>query len=438
MVVSLPLLAVHAGLLVTWDLAARPAALFLWLAAAVVGLVFAALRLAKAPAVSAASILLVAALLRLLLVPVPPTLSEDALRYLWDGKVAGAGFNPYRLAPDAPELEPLRDAVWQRLPHRHVPTVYPPLAVAVFSIAARLPAPLLALKLLLALADLATCFLLLRLADRRGLPRARVVWYAWNPLVTLEVAGMGHVDALGVTAVVATVLLLLARRRPVAVAATAAAAVLAKLVPAAALPAWARQSRRPLVFLGAAGGLLAVAVAPVVVATGGVPPGLVTYGVSWEFNGPLWEPLWRLLDLADSRAALEGLLDGLKQGTGQHDFWNRFYPYNYPKLQAKLLLAPGLLAVVWLAWRRRDPLASAGILFGGLLLFSATVYPWYLLWVLPWAALCRQPAWLALAALVLLSYLPQTTTVPLVPWILAAQWLPFFALLARYRRWSTG
>ncbi|MGA0420868.1 MAG: hypothetical protein ACO3P9_12695, partial [Phycisphaerales bacterium] len=36
--------------------------------------------------------------------------------------------------------------------------------------------------------------------------------------------------------------------------------------------------------------------APVAISAGGVPPGLVTYGISWEFNGPLYEPLWRALE----------------------------------------------------------------------------------------------------------------------------------------------
>jgi hypothetical protein len=374
-----------------------------------------------------------------LLLPLPPTLSDDALRYLWDGKVAGAGLNPYLLAPDAPELAPLRDADWQRLPHRHVPTVYPPLAMAVFSIAARLPASLLALKVLLTAADLATCVLLLWLARRRRVPRRRVIWYAWNPLVVLEVAGMGHVDALGVTAVAATVCLVTVRPRRVAAAATtAAAAVLAKLVPVLALPAFARRSGRPVLFLLLSAILVGLACAPVIVATGGVPQGLVTYGVSWEFNGPLWEPLWRLLDRVELSAAVERLLDEVKQRTGEHVFWNRFYPFNYPQLLAKLLLAPGLLAVVVLAWRRTDPVIAAGILFGGLPLFSATVYPWYLLWVLPWAALCRQPAWLTLAFLAPLSYLPQVTDLPLMPWVFAAIWLPFAALLIARPRWSTA
>jgi hypothetical protein len=347
--------------------------------------------------------------------------------------------NPYHWAPDAPQLAPLRDANWQRLPHRQVPTVYPPLAMSVFSIAARLPAPVLSLKALLTAADLVTCVLLLWLARRRGLSQGRVVWYAWNPLVSLEVAGMGHVDALGVTAVVATVCLLTMRPGRVAAAATtAAAAILAKLVPLIALPAFARQSGRPWLFLLLSLALTAVACAPVAIASGGVPQGLVTYGVSWEFNGPLWEPLWRLLEWGRLSEGVETLLDAVKQATGAHDFWNHFYPFNYPKLLAKLLLAPGILAVVVLAWRRADPMISAGILFGSVPLFSATVYPWYLLWVLPWAALCRQPAWLTLAALAPLSYLPQVTGIPLMPWVFLGVWLPFAVMLAVRPRWSTG
>ena len=89
------------------------------------------------------------------------------------------------------------------------------------------------------------CVFLFGLARRRGIPRYRVVWYAWNPLVIMEVAGMGHVDALGVAAVIAAVLL--ARSRGPATARSALAAsfgVLAKLVPLLAVPMWARQSGR--------------------------------------------------------------------------------------------------------------------------------------------------------------------------------------------------
>src|SRR3954449_1837137 len=127
---------------------------------------------------------------------------------------------------------------------------------------------------------------------------------------------MGHVDALGVAAMVAAVLLLLPRPRPLPAGTAAAAGVLAKLVPLAALPMWARQSGRPGRFLAAALGLTAVAALPVVAATGGIPPGLVTYAVSWEFDGPVFEPLWRLLATAGAAPALARGLDRLKDWTG--------------------------------------------------------------------------------------------------------------------------
>ena len=429
---SLPLAAASLGLLLVFDLAHHLRSTLALLGAAFLALLFAARRLQTAGRPLGGAILAGALLLRLPLLPLPPTLSDDVLRYLWDGKVAAAGFNPYTLPPAAKELTPLRDATWQRLPHARIPTVYPPLAVAAFSIASRLPFPLLAWKLVATAADLLGCWLLLALARSRGLPEGLTVWYAWNPLVALEVAGMGHVDVLGVAAVVGTVLWLVSRLRSsfgLGTAATlAAAGALAKLVPLAAFPMWARQSGRPWRFLGMAGGLAALAVIPVLAATRGVPPGLVTYGVSWEFNGPLFEPLWRLLDMAGAAPALARGLDRLKEWTEMWQAWNPIYPYLYPQFLAKLVLAGAMGIAVLLSLRERDPVAGTGRLLGRLLLFSATVYPWYVLWVLPFAALRRQTAWLALSALVLLSYLV-LMGVPAWPWVYLVVWGPFAVLL---------
>ncbi len=96
---------------------------------------------------------------------------------------------------------------------------------------------------------------------------------------------------------------------------------------------------------------------------------------------------------------------------------------------AKILLVTGWVAALAFSLRWRDPVAGTGRLFGALLLLSATVYPWYLLWVLPWAALRRHTAWLALSALILLSYLPQFAGVPLWPWVYVGIWGPFAVLM---------
>jgi hypothetical protein len=69
-------------------------------------------------------------------------------------------------------------------------------------------------------------------------------------------------------------------------------------------------------------------------------------------------------------------------------------------------------------------------------LCTATLYPWYLLLVLPMAALCRHRAWLLLTALVQISYLPQLLDLTLWPGFYLLQWLPFFWVLRR-TKWST-
>lgn len=432
------LLAGHLGLLALFDLASHPYWTLASLTVAFAGLWLVARSGRDGRMVGTASLLMLAAVLRLLLLPLPPTLSDDILRYVWDGRVVRAGFNPYELAPEAPQLGDLRDASWEAIPHKEIETVYPPLALASFSIAALLPLSVYVLKALVGCIDLVGCFLLCRLASRRGLPTDRVALYAWNPLVTLEIAGMGHIDALGAAVTIACVLFLLPGARRVGSAGVAAAAgVAAKLVPLVALPMWARQSGRASRFLLIAGGLSLTVLGGLVLSVGGIPPGLTRYAISWEFNGPLFEPLHRLLAWLGAPEAVAWLLDGLKELTGRHELWNRFYPYRYPELLAKLLLAAGLAWWVARSLRFRDPVAGTGAFFAGVLLFSATLYPWYLLWVLPWAALCRQRAWLLLAGLVQLSYLPQLTPAALFPWVYLAIWVPFGIVWITRPQWST-
>jgi hypothetical protein len=432
----LALVAAHVGLLLVYDLAQSILLTLALLALAFGALGWVAVR-SRTCVLSTGAILLVAAVLRLLLLPLPPTLSKDVLRYLWDGRVVVAGENPYRLAPEDPLLAPLRDDLWQSLDHREVPSVYPPLAQGLFAAAAAVPVDppgqVRILKILLTLVDLFTCGALVYLARGRDLDPRRVLAYAWNPLVILEIAGMGHVDALGVLMVVLAVLAL--DRRVPGAAWAAAAGVLTKLIPLVLWPLWARRSERPLRFLALALVIVAVGLIPVVLSTGGVPPGLVRYGVSWEFNGPVYEPLWRGLEAVDSRAWGEALLDRLKEETGQYERWNRFYPLNYSRLHAKILLLGALGFAVLLSLRKKDVLLATGALLGAVLLCSATVYPWYVLWVLPWAALARHRAWLALSALLPLSYGAQFGAISYFPWIYLLIWLPFAALWLRYPRW---
>ena len=394
-----------------------------------------------------AGVLVVAALLRLLAVPLSPSLSDDVHRYLWDGRVAASGANPYLLEPDHPDLAGLRNDLWQRTAHRDVATVYPPLSLGLFAAASLLPQPLLSYKLTLVAVDLVACGLLLALARRRRSVVAALA-YVWNPLVVIEGAGMGHVDVLGASLVIACVCLAPVRRhapssssRSLAAGATAALGVLVKLVPLAALPLWWRrikghQGGRLFALAGAC--LLLPGAAGVLLWTGGFPPGLAIYALRWEYNGPLYEPVWRLLDLLQLDRAAAGLVHGIRLVLGgevEAPPWDTLYAHTYPQFLARVLLLL-TAAAAWLRlWRQRPgPIDAAFGAFGIILLASPTLYPWYLIWILPWAALIGARSVLLLSATLPLAYLPALAGVDYFPWVYGAVWLPPFLLFLVDRR----
>ena len=76
-----------------------------------------------------------ALVLRLVLIPIDSYTSNDIKRYLWDGKVALSGYDPYRTAPSS--LPPSLHEQWSPPPeHNAYPSLYPPLAMGMFFLAA--------------------------------------------------------------------------------------------------------------------------------------------------------------------------------------------------------------------------------------------------------------------------------------------------------------
>ncbi len=192
-----------------------------------------------------ALILGIAVALRLALLPVPPHLSSDVYRYVWDGRVQGAGINPYRHVPEAPALEALRDeAVFPYINRRdYAVTIYPPAAQMLFALVNRVSDSVLALKLALVACEAVTVAVLVDLLRRLRLPATRVVAYAWHPLAAWEVAGSGHIDAAMVAATMLGLWFALVPGRRLLAACILAAAALLKPFAALALSA-AWQPRR--------------------------------------------------------------------------------------------------------------------------------------------------------------------------------------------------
>ena len=156
----------------------------------------------------ARDLFLVALLLRAIAMPLQPSLSDDAWRYLWDGRLLLNGLSPYGYVPADSALSGFHDELFALQGYPETNTIYPPVAQLIFasSVAIAEPFgndPLLGYyvwKLFLIAAEMFALWLLLLLLKRLRLPLYGAALYAWHPLVVVEIAGQGHTDGLWVLA----------------------------------------------------------------------------------------------------------------------------------------------------------------------------------------------------------------------------------------------
>ena len=229
--------------------AATPAraALFVGLLASGLVLYVVSVRLIlRAPSSASALwiVLGVAALVRLVFLPAPPLLSTDIYRYVWDGQVQAAGINPYVYVPADPALARLRDAeIYPRINRAdYARTIYPPMAQIVFAAVGRVTGSVMGMKAAMLAFEGMAILALLQVLRLLGLPRERILIYAWNPLPLWSFACDGHVDALAV-GFVGLALLARTRRRDGLAGALLALATLSKFLPIVIAPAFVHGGR---------------------------------------------------------------------------------------------------------------------------------------------------------------------------------------------------
>lgn len=322
--------------------------------------------------ISGKTVFIWAVIFRLLGLLGEPIFEDDYFRYLWDGYRFATDGTPYGKPPEAffndTSVPKAYQAILSQINHPDIPTIYAPIFQYVFLLAHWIAAgQLWALKLLLIAVDLLLIAGLFRVAGPQ-----RTLLYAWNPLVIKEIAFTAHPDG---------------------------------LIPALLIGSWLLSSQGKQCVAGL---LLAMAVASKVSAWLLVPFLLLNIGSigAGAFAGCyllLYLPFW-----------LQGSTDasGLAVFTQEFEFNSALYGLMklwLPAHWAKILLGMAfisLAAVYFLNyWRQgKRSLPHGEWLFGGLLLVSPVINPWYLLWLLPFA--CRYfsiTIWVA-SATVLLSY----------------------------------
>jgi len=308
--------------------------------------------------------LALAAVWHLLFLCMPPGSDDDIHRYVWDGRVQRLGYNPYIVVPSDPAVASLHTSETRTLNNPEVPSPYPAGAQLFFRAVTSIHESIFALKVAFVVCDLAIVFVLLDVLRCTRQGEHWVLAYAWNPLLATEVAGSGHIDIVGVLLLLVSVAALARRWRAVAALAFGLA-VSVKLLPIVLLPLyWRRVRMRDAALAAIVVGLLYVPF----LNHGRIPIGsLGTYVQRFRFNDPVF-------------AALERVAA--------------------PQLVAGLAVLVGFLTAIWMRRKSEEGSAEAFAWPMAASLFCApVVYPWYLLWMLP--------------------FLRSTSTLPILVWTLS-------------------
>ena len=158
-------------------------------------------------------VIAVAVALRLILVGVEPYSSNDIDRYMFDGKIALEGYDPYRTPHDHPDLAQLRQEWQPPAEHAKYVTIYPPLAIASFALSATagIETSKWVWKALLTIASLVSLALMVSILSQLGKLR-HLSLFAFSPIAVFEVGIGAHVDTLSTLMICAGIYFLLHSR----------------------------------------------------------------------------------------------------------------------------------------------------------------------------------------------------------------------------------
>ncbi len=179
-----------------------------------------------------------------------PALSDDYFRFIWDGRLGVAGFNPFDTRPEewlnSPLFTQLKlGELYQHLNSPRYYSVYPPLSQVWFYMSTyfahqELNTELFFLRLFIIGAEIGSFYLLLKLLVIYQRPIYYAAFYWLNPLIIIELSYNLHFEAVQIFFLLLTLYAVETQKYKLVALALAAAAV-AKLLPLIFVPLlWCR------------------------------------------------------------------------------------------------------------------------------------------------------------------------------------------------------
>lgn len=327
-----------------------------------------------------------------------PYLADDFQRYLFDGRIQLAGFNPYSVVP----LE-LNEWGGDLIPKPEVKTIYPPMAQVIFKLSAWFGDSLLHWKFFSLLPDLLGAVVFIGILKVFDLSPLWVIFWLWNPLIIKEISHAAHLDIWTLFALVLYLYTALMQRLRLA-AFFLALAVLIKLIPLLILPAWLYQLYRenlhgkPLILLQ----ILLIFLFTLLV-------GFLAYFPEHPFS-----------TIAYFYQHIQGYGALFLLGTS-------IFPEDNVKVLLTCFAGAIILFMIFIQGRyQHHTVLNLSELFFVIFLFSSMGFPWYLILCLPWIIVKKDWLLMTFVALTQLNFYAHQIAQP------AEQFLVILLLLSGY------
>jgi hypothetical protein len=366
---------------------------------------------------STASVLLIGMIFgvffRVTLINTSPSLSEDIYRYVWDGKVAANGINPFGHPPESEVLSSIRDdVIYPQINHKGISTVYPPVLQQIFLNIYKIKPELWAFKAAFVFFDLLTACIIIAILAHYNLPREQVLLYFWNPLLVVEIAGSGHAEPVGIFFLMLALLLAI-KRKTLWGNVALVLSFLTKFLAILFLPALALRKKENKYGLVVAFIVLAcVCYLPYSGAGSNLFSGLMTYGSKWEFNGSIfWAIKAFFQEFTPDRIVASTVIYPFGMSPDPETLMTR--RVDFALYVTKLIVSLTFLRLLVVRLRRNQKEYESGgvqifrdglTIIGIFILLNPTIHPWYICWILPFLAIVPALSWTLLSITIMLSY----------------------------------
>ncbi|MFO0356613.1 MAG: hypothetical protein ACK50A_06625 [Sphingobacteriaceae bacterium] len=156
---------------------------------------------------------------RFIFIVATPALSDDFYRFIWDGRLAAKGINPFVYLPDYVNSQVLLNGsenleLYSKMNSPHYYSVYPPVLQFLFFISGKLSfgsnfVAIVILRVFILCAEFGTFYFLKKILEHLELSKSKALVYLLNPLVILELSGNLHFEGVMLFFITASIYYLL-------------------------------------------------------------------------------------------------------------------------------------------------------------------------------------------------------------------------------------